>query len=189
MIKNVLLIYIISIVSCTAKSNSNPQILISTNYGDIEAELFPQKAPKTVTAFLSYINSGYYKNTTFYRVLKIDDLPEDINYGIIQGGLWPNLKNIKGITHEPTSLTGLTHSNGTLSLARTGIGTASTEFFICIGNQSNFNAGGNSGVDTLGFAAFGTVLHGMRVVRKIQAQAYNNDHFKVPIKINNITIL
>jgi peptidyl-prolyl cis-trans isomerase A (cyclophilin A) len=188
--KNLLyLLFCASLFSCASNKNDNPHILIDTNYGDIEAELYPKKAPKTVAAFLSYIDSGIYKNTTFYRVLKNEDMPMDINYGVIQGGIWPLEKNIKGVEHESTSTTGLSHTNGTLSLARTSIGTATTEFFICIGDETIFDAGNKGRQDTLGFAAFGKVLHGMDIARKIQAQKNNGENFITKIIINNITKL
>jgi peptidyl-prolyl cis-trans isomerase A (cyclophilin A) len=177
---------LVQIVSCNAEKYDNPHILIDTNYGDIEAELYPKKAPKTVAAFLSYIDSGFYKNTTFYRVLKNEDMPMDINYGVIQGGIWPLEKNIKGVEHESTRLTGLTHTNGTLSLARTSVGTATTEFFICIGDETIFDAGNKGAYDTLGFAAFGSVVKGMDIVRKIQAQKNTGEDFDTKININNI---
>lgn len=180
---------LVQIISCTQKKYDNPHILIDTNYGDIEAELYPSKAPKTVAAFLSYIDSGIYKNTTFYRILKNEDLPMDINYGVIQGGIWPLEKNIKGVEHESTTITGLSHTNGTLSLARTSIGTATTEFFICIGDETIFDAGNKGRQDTLGFAAFGQVVHGMDIARKIQAQKSSGENFITKIIINNITKL
>jgi peptidyl-prolyl cis-trans isomerase A (cyclophilin A) len=176
----------LQIISCTQKQYDNPHILIDTNYGEIEAELYPTKAPKTVNAFLSYIDSGFYKNTTFYRVLKNEDLPMDINYGVIQGGVWPQKKNVAGVEHESTRFTGLSHTNGALSLARTSIGTATTEFFICIGDETQFDAGNNSKYDTLGFAAFGSVVKGMDIVRKIQAQKNTGEDFDTKIIINNI---
>ncbi len=179
----------LQIISCTQKKYDNPHILIDTNYGEIEAELYPAKAPKTVTAFLSYIDKGFYKSTTFYRVLKNEDLPMDINYGVIQGGVWPQKKDVIGVEHEGTRLTGLSHTNGTLSLARTGIGTATTEFFICIGDETIFDAGNKGRVDTLGFAAFGKVLHGMDIARKIQAQKSSGENFTTKIIINNISKL
>jgi peptidyl-prolyl cis-trans isomerase A (cyclophilin A) len=177
---------VLQFCSCTQKKYDNPHILIDTNYGEIEAELYPTKAPKTVTAFLSYIDSGFYKNTTFYRVLKNEDLPMDINYGVIQGGVWPQKKNVAGVEHESTRLSGLTHTNGTLSLARSSVGTATTEFFICIGDETQFDAGNKGRFDTLGFAAFGSVVKGMDIVRKIQAQKNKGEDFDTKIIINNI---
>ena len=181
-----LLLMILQILSCTQKKYDNPHVMIDTNYGEIELELFPKQAPKTVAAFLSYIDSGLYKNTSFYRVLKNEDLLEDDNYGIIQGGVYPNLKNVKPIEHEPTKLTGLSHTDGTISFASLGAGTATTEFFICIGNQTPFDAGNSGTTDKQGFAAFGTVIKGMRIVRKIQATKNTGDHIDEKIIINNI---
>ncbi len=177
------------LISCAHKHYDNPHILIETAYGDIEAELYPAKAPKTVAAFLSYIDAGYYKNASFYRVLKDDDMPTDYNSGLIQGGLWPDKKNIPGIEHESTRQTGLSHTNGALSLARTGINTATTEFFICIGDQTQLDAGRNGTADSLGFAAFGRVVKGMQIARDIQSNSSTDDHFDKKIIIKNITLL
>ena len=71
--KCALLVFIIVVYSCTQthKTYSKPTVDIETYYGDIIVELYPEKAPKTVAAFLSYVDSGYYKNTSFYRVLKV----------------------------------------------------------------------------------------------------------------------
>ncbi|MEJ7672223.1 MAG: peptidylprolyl isomerase [Chitinophagaceae bacterium] len=64
-------------------------MIIETKFGDIEIELYPDKAPKTVGAFLSYVDSGFYKNTTFYRVLKEENQPSaSFKSELIQGGMW-----------------------------------------------------------------------------------------------------
>ena len=181
-----LLFCIFFLASCLNKKSEFPHIVIQTNYGDIEAELYPAKAPKTVAALLSYIDKGFYKNTSFYRVLKDEEMPTDYNSGLIQGGVWPNLKLVAGIEHESTKQTGLSHTDGTLSMARTGVGTATTEFFICIGDQTSLDAGKSGTKDSLGFAAFGKIIHGMSVVRKIQASKSIGDMFIEKIKIINI---
>ena len=74
------------LLSCSP--GKNPHIIIKTNLGNIEAELYPDKAPKTAAAFLSYADSGFYKNSSFYRVLFIEAMASDYNTGIIQGGIW-----------------------------------------------------------------------------------------------------
>ena len=181
-----LLIFTCLMISCSNKKNKFPHILIQTNFGDIEAELYPAKAPKTVSAFLSYIDKDFYKNTTFYRVLKDEEMPTDNNSGLIQGGVWPNLKPVAGIEHESTKLTGFTNTDGTISMARTAVGSATTEFFICIGDQTSFDAGRSGTTDSLGFAAFGKVIHGMSIIRKIQATKSNGDQFSEKIRITNI---
>lgn len=184
----ILLFCIFLFASCTNKKSEFPHIVIQTNYGDIEADLYPAKAPKTVAAFLSYIDKGFYKNTTFYRVLKDEEMPTDYNSGLIQGGVWPNLKSVAGIEHESTKQTGLSHTSGTLSMARTSVGTATTEFFICIGEQTSLDAGRSGTTDSLGFAAFGKVTKGMTIVRKIQATRSTGDQFDEKIKIVNIEL-
>ncbi|MEZ5029526.1 MAG: peptidylprolyl isomerase [Ferruginibacter sp.] len=82
------IIICIAVASCSQKKYKNPHIIINTRLGDIEVELFPDQAPKTTAAFLSYIDSGFYKNSSFYRVLKTEDFPTPTNTGIIQGGIW-----------------------------------------------------------------------------------------------------
>jgi peptidyl-prolyl cis-trans isomerase A (cyclophilin A) len=188
-----LLIFALLFTSCSQKTYKNPHILIQTGFGDIEVELFPDKAPKTVAAFLSYVDSGFYNNTSFYRVLKSEELPTISNTGIIQGGMWQNnpkkKSTIPGIEHESTKQTGLTHQSGTISLARTTPGTANTEFFICIGDQSPLDFGRRGTEDGQGMAAFGEVFEGMDIVRKIQGQKSHGDKFDERIKIVKITRL
>ena len=180
-------------IACHQPEYKNPHILISTQLGDIEVELFLHQAPKTVAAFLSYIDSGFYTKTSFYRVLKTEELPTANNTGIIQGGIWQTnaakKATVPGIEHEATKQTGLTHQSGTISLARTKPGSANTEFFICIGDQSPFDFGRRGTEDGQGFAAFGKVFKGMDIVRKIQAQKSHGDKSDVKIEIKKITRL
>jgi peptidyl-prolyl cis-trans isomerase A (cyclophilin A) len=183
----------IAIISCGHPAYKNPHVIIETELGDIEVELFADKAPKTVAAFLSYVDSGFYNNTSFYRVLKTEEFPTQTNTGIIQGGMWqtkPDKKiTIAGIEHETTKLSGLSHQSGTISLARLAPGTGNTEFFICIGDQSPLDFGRRGTEDGQGYAAFGEVFKGMAIVRKIQAQKNHGDHFDEKIEIRKITRL
>lgn len=184
------LLYIL-ILSCTHHTYKNPHIKIETQFGNIEVELYPDKAPKTVAAFLSYIDSGFYNNASFYRVLKEEDQPTNsFKSELIQGGIWQtNYKkgiSIPGIPHEPTNVTGILHKNGTISLARTTPGTAGTEFFICLGDQPSLDYGGDANTDGQGFAAFGRILKGMDVVKRIHHQPSNEDSFDPPVAIFNI---
>ncbi|MEP7256108.1 MAG: peptidylprolyl isomerase [Ferruginibacter sp.] len=193
MYKYLIIFLAASFLSCSQPHYKNPHILIDTQLGDIEVELFPGKAPKTVTAFLSFVDSGFYTNSSFYRVLKAEELPTDNNTGIIQGGIWqtkPDIKiSIPGIEHETTKQTGLTHETGTISLARTTPGSANTEFFICIGDQTALDYGRPGTGDGQGFAAFGKVFKGMAIVRKIQEQKSHGDAFDEKIMIRKITRL
>jgi peptidyl-prolyl cis-trans isomerase A (cyclophilin A) len=186
------LIYIQCAFLCLTScgGNSADHIIIKTNEGDIEVQLFPEKAPKTVSAFLSYVDSGFYENSNFYRILSRDNQPMGANAAeLIQGGIYQTKINrayLKGIQHEPTSQTGLLHEHGTLSMARLEPGTATTEFFICIGDNPGFNAGGKSNPDGLGYAAFGKVIKGMDIVMRIYNRPEINQDFTPPVLIENI---
>ena len=188
--KILLLAAIVFLFSCGHKKYDNPHVLINTNMGDIEVELFPGQAPITTATFLSYVDSGLYKNGSFYRVLKNEGMAPEYNSGLIQGGIWKTnnakVSGLPGIAHESTAQTGLSHTTGTISLARTTPGSASSEFFICIGNQIQFDKSTTVNSDGLGFAAFGKVFRGMEVVRKIQSQRSQGEAFDEQIKIVNI---
>jgi peptidyl-prolyl cis-trans isomerase A (cyclophilin A) len=188
--KFIFLILAILFYSCNHPNYKNPHVLIVTSFGDIEVELYPEKAPKTVAAFLSFVDSGFYKNSSFYRVIMLEGLSSAGNVGLVQGGIWQtNDKQhpfVQGVAHESTKLTGLSHINGTISLARTTPGSGNTEFFICIGDQSQFDYGNGLGADTVGFAAFGSVFKGMTIVRKIQSERSHDQHFDQKIVINKI---
>ena len=180
--------------SCTQTKYKEPTVKIETNFGDIIVELYPEKAPITVTAFLSYVDSGYYKGASFYRVLKEEDQPSNaFKSELIQGGIWQTKNklqtSLKGIPHETTKETGILHENGAISLARSDPGTANSEFFICIGNQPAYNYGGAANTDGQGFAAFGKVIKGMEFVKQIHSQPDNQTSFLPPIEIINIVRL
>lgn len=180
----------VALLLLSCNSNKSPKIVIETNLGNIDAELYPDKAPVTATAFLSYIDSGYFKNSSFYRVVYNDVFGNDNDAGAIQGGVWKSnpelLKKLTGIPHEAPAKTGLSHTTGTLSLARTTAGSANAEFFICIGDQTGFDNGVNSNPDGQGFAAFGKITSGMDIVRKIHQQPADGDAFVRPVVILNI---
>jgi len=186
-----LLITLFFYCSCIQKVYKFPSVKIETQLGDIEVELYPDKAPKSVAAFLSYVDSGLYNSSSFYRVLKEEDQPAaSFKAELIQGGIWQtNYKksaSLPGIIHEPNNHSGILHKSGIISLARTTPGTASSEFFICIGDQPAYDYGGNANQDRQGFAAFGKVIKGMNVVKKIHEQPDNDETFVPPVKIYSI---
>ncbi len=183
--------------SCNSKKNyKQPTVKIETNFGDIIVELYPAKAPKTVAAFLSYVDSGYYKDGSFYRVLKAEEQPSSsFKSNLIQGGIWQTKNKLQlslpGIPLETTQQTGLHHKDGTISLARLGPNTGSTEFFILIGNEvgKDYDYGGDANEDRQGFAAFGQVIEGMDVVKQIHSQPDDETNFTPPVIIKNIVRL
>ncbi|HRN71672.1 MAG TPA: peptidylprolyl isomerase [Ginsengibacter sp.] len=183
------------LVSCGGKQEySNPTVEIKTTYGKILVELYPQKAPQTVAAFLKYVDSGYYKKSTFYRVLKEEDQPSNaFKSELIQGGIYQSnpqlLVALPGIPLETTKETGLRHLNGTISLARTSPNSGSTEFFICVGDQPAYDYGGLANPDGLGYAAFGRVIKGMNAVRNIHSSPSDGTSFIRPVEIADIIYL
>lgn len=187
-----LLIVTLSILlaACGTKYK-NPHIEIQTKLGDIEVELYPDQAPKTVHAFLSYIKAGYYNNSSFYRVLNDENQPSNAPKAeLIQGGIYKSNPKVHdtltGIPHETTEQTHLQHKKGTISLARLAPGTATSEFFICLTDQPGFDYGGENNADKQGYAAFGKVVKGMDIVNKIYNQSENNQSFDPPVSIYNI---
>lgn len=175
--------------SCQEKTDDRaPHIEIQTEKGNIEIELYPLQAPKTVAAFLSYIDSGYYTKTSFYRVLNNENQASNaFKTELIQGGMW-RTKNrqamtIPGVPHETTEQTKILHTDGVISLARNEPGSGTTEFFICIGKQPGLDYGGENVEDRQGYATFGKVVKGMEIVRKISRQNENDQYFDPPVAI------
>ena len=199
--RRVIIFYVVLIgafnFSCHQKKTyKEPTVKIETNFGDIIVELYPEKAPKTVAAFLKYVDSGYYKDGSFYRVLKSEDQPSSsFKSNLIQGGIWQTKNKLQlslpGLPLETTKETGLHHKDGTISLARLGPNTGSTEFFILIGNDvgKHYDYGGDANADGQGFAAFGQVIEGMDVVKQIHSQPDDETNFNPPIVINTIVRL
>jgi peptidyl-prolyl cis-trans isomerase A (cyclophilin A) len=153
-------------------------VKLSTALGDIEVELYPDRAPITVANFLSYADAGYYDGAQFYRVVRMDNQPDSpVKIQVIQGGLGvasyedDRAPEFPPIAHETTQQTGLRHIDGTVSMARLAPGSATSEFFICIGAQPSLDFGGDRNPDGQGFAAFGQVTAGMDVVRAIQQRS------------------
>jgi len=171
---------------------ANPHVLIQTELGDIALEIFVDKAPVTANNFLEYVRRGLYREAVFYRVLTEDNQPQNkIKVAVIQGGILINdqAKPLLPIAHETTKQTGIRHKDGVISLARSKPGTASSDFFICIGDQPEVDFGGMRNPDGLGFAAFGRVVKGMEVVRRIQRQPTKGQMLNPFIKISEFKLI
>ncbi|MCH8866516.1 MAG: peptidylprolyl isomerase [Proteobacteria bacterium] len=143
------------------------RILMVTSLGDIEFELYPDKAPITVAGFLRLVDGGHLEGGTFYRVVSSDNDNGNPVISVIQGGIGDVESPIPPMAHETTADSGLRHRNGSISMARAEVGTATTEFFICIGDQPALDFGGARNDDGQGFAVFGRVVDGMDIVRAI----------------------
>jgi peptidyl-prolyl cis-trans isomerase A (cyclophilin A) len=166
------------------------RVVIRTEKGDIEVELDAAKAPATVKNFLKYVDAKYYNGGEFHRTVRAANQPANkIKIEVIQAGIDPGRakEELPPIKLERTRDTKLAHKDGTISMARDGPDTATTDFFICIGDQPELDFGGKRNPDGQGFAAFGRVTKGMDVVRKIQAAAHREQQLTPPIKILEIS--
>ncbi len=141
------------------------RVALTTVHGVIILELYKDKAPITAGNFLRYVDEGRMSHATFYRA---SHPPGMTDYGMLQGGLQNDPKYVlKPIPHESTTKTGLSHTDGAISLGRHAPGTATSDFFICVGDQTYLDANPKAKGDNAGFAAFGYVVQGMDVVQKM----------------------
>lgn len=165
------------------------RLVIETNNGEIGVSLDSAHAPATVANFLRYVDGGFYVGGRFHRTVTPSNQPSNaVRIEVIQGGPNPEREGagFQPIELERTSVTGLRHRDGTLSMARAGPNTATSDFFICIGDQPSLNFGGKRNADGQGFAAFGQVTKGMDVVRAIEGSPAQGQTLTPPIAIRRI---
>ncbi|HLF55265.1 MAG TPA: peptidylprolyl isomerase [Thermoanaerobaculia bacterium] len=166
-----------------------PRVVLTTGLGAIVVELEPGRAPETVAGFLRHVDEERFQGATFYRVVREDNQPDNpVKIDVVQGGLGfeENLRRLPPIAHETTESSGLRHLDGTLSMARAEPGSASSEFFICVGDQPELDFGGRRNPDGQGFAAFGRVVEGMEVVRAIHRLPAEGQFLREPVAISAI---
>jgi peptidyl-prolyl cis-trans isomerase A (cyclophilin A) len=165
----------------------NPQVEIKTSMGTIAAELYQDKAPKTVANFLQYVKEGHYKATIFHRV---------IDGFMIQGGGF-DAKMTEKKTRGPIDNeagNGLKNEAGTLAMARTNqVHSATAQFFINLKGNDFLNYR-EATPDGYGYAVFGKVTKGMDVVERIGKVGTGNsgqfqDVPRIPVVIESVTIL
>lgn len=145
------------ILSFPAMADLNPQVLLTTNQGEIVIELDQKNAPITVENFINYVNSGFYNGTIFHRVIA--------NFMVQGGGLTEDMAQksaLPPIKNEAAN--GLRNDRGTIAMARTAnIDSATSQFFINVKNNDFLNHTDNN----YGYAVFGSVIEGMDVVDSI----------------------
>ncbi|MBW4329577.1 peptidylprolyl isomerase [Stakelama sp. CBK3Z-3] len=141
-----------------------PRVELDTSAGKMVVAVDTKDAPITAKNFLHYVDSGRMNGAKFYRIVKVDN-----EFGFVQFGMQTNPKKLfPPIKHEPTTETGLHHTDGTLSMPRLKPGTAQGEFTITLGDQRpSFDAHPEASGDNLGYAAFGKVVEGRDVLVSI----------------------
>ncbi len=187
MIKRTLLIQLLLFLILSMQGQNIISCVIKTSLGEIEIELYEDRAPITVNNFLKYVDADLYRNSSFFRSCTLEnEAKRTVKIEVIQGGNVPKDKLLDPIKIETTAQTNLTHRNGTLSMARSKPNTATSQFFICINDQPELDYEGKRNPDGQGFAVFGCVTKGMEVVRKIQSGKNKKQRLLKPVRINNI---
>ena len=165
---------------------ARPLVRLYTATGEIELELDTHAAPLTVTNFLRYVHEGLYADGQFFRTVTADNQPTHaVKIAVLQAQANPAKTNDfhPPIPLERTRNTGLKHGDGTISMARDGPDTAQDHFFICVGDQPELDFGGRRNPDGQGFAAFGQVVKGMEVARRIHSSPAEGQLLKEPVRI------
>ena len=170
-----------------AQAPSIVRVQFETEAGAFVVEVDTTRASKTVDNFLKYVDGGLYDGGRFHRTVRPDtETRPDVPIQVIQAAM-PRSKAIQrmaAIPLERTGATGLRHLDGTVSMARTDAAdSARDEFFICIGDQPLLDEGGKRSRDGQGYAAFGRVISGMDVVRRIHQAPAAGQTLSPPILI------
>src|SRR5262245_2815036 len=171
---------------------SSPVAVFETGKGTIAIEVDTARAPLTAANFLKYVDGGFYDGGARNRAVRPDDPARpDVEIEVVQFQSNPQRRRemFPPVPMERTSVTGLKHVDGAVSMARSGPDTAQASFSIVIGNQPEMDFGGRRNADGQGFAVFGRVIRGMDVVKAIQASptgqrgAYGTESLEPPIPI------
>ena len=183
---------LVSAATQTPGPQQNVVVVFDTEKGTIEMEVDSLHAPATAANFLKYVDGGFYNGGSVNRSVRPDNtVRHDVEIQVIQFQIDParRREQFPPIPIERTSVTGLRHVDGSLSMARSGPDTATASFSIVIGDQPEMNFGGRRNADGQGFAVFGRVIRGMEVVKAIQASPtgsegpYGTETLTPPIKI------
>jgi peptidyl-prolyl cis-trans isomerase A (cyclophilin A) len=188
-----ILVVLAAAVPQVPDSQRNAIVVFETEKGAIEAEVDGVHAPATAANFLKYVDAGFFNGGVVNRAVRPDNtVRHDVEIQVIQFQIDParRREQFPPIPLERTSVTGLKHLDGALSMARLGPDTATASFSIVIGDQPEMDFGGRRNADGQGFAVFGRVVRGMTVVKAIQASPtgqrgpYGTESLEPPIRIS-----
>jgi peptidyl-prolyl cis-trans isomerase A (cyclophilin A) len=169
-----------------------PIVQMKTELGEINIEIYEKQAPITSKNFLHYVDDKLYDGTTFFRTVTMDnqptkEQPTTVKILVIQGGQVDKTKEYPPIELETTKKTGLRHLAGAISMSRMKPGSSTSSFFLCIRDEPDLDFGGSRNSDGMGFAAFGRVISGMEVVKKIHSQPKEGQRVTSPIEIISVS--
>jgi len=180
--KNFLVILIVVFAFIPVFSGQNPVVVMKTSLGDIEIELYHDKAPVTVNNFLAYVDSGFYDGTVFHRVIN--------NFMIQGGGMIPGLqekRTLSPIKNEAGN--GLSNLRGTIAMARTqDVNSATSQFFINVADNRYLDYK-NASPAGYGYCVFGRVIKGMDVVDRIKSVATGRRGYYDDVPVRDVVII
>lgn len=185
--------YIVGLLACcfvtTVQAQESVRVLMDTELGEIEVLIDGSKAPGTAKNFLRYVDGKFYDGGQFHRTVTMQNQPNnDVKIEVVQASINDAMKEeqFAPIVLERTTLTGLLHEDGVISMARGEPDSATSSFFFCIGDQPELDSGGARNPDGQGFAAFGRITRGMDVVKKIQTSPHDEQRLTPPVRIRSV---
>jgi peptidyl-prolyl cis-trans isomerase A (cyclophilin A) len=176
---------VIALLLALVVAAPHPRVAFRTDLGEFVVEVDEGRAPASARNFLRYVDAGRYRGGAFHRTVTTspDNQPgKAVKIDVVQAGAAPG-KDFPPVALERTRDTGLTHVDGAVSLARDGPDTATSDFFVCVGPQPELDQGGRRNPDGQGFAAFGRVVSGMDVIRRIHAAPAKGQTLDPPVRI------
>ena len=185
----IVVVLVTATIDVATQTATGVRVNISTTLGEIEVELDTAQAPATVANFLRYVDADHYNGGQFHRTVTMNNQPNnDVKIEVIEASVNPARSDdgFGPIALERTTVTGLRHVDGTISMARGGPDSATSSFFFCIGDQPSLDFGGDRNPDGQGFAAFGRVVAGLDVLRQIQGQPAETQRLNPPVSITSI---
>jgi peptidyl-prolyl cis-trans isomerase A (cyclophilin A) len=181
-----LLAMLLSLALGVAQAPAPVRVIVQTDLGEFEIEVDVAHAPVSAQNFLKYVEAGLYDGGRFYRTVRPDNqTAKPVKIDVIQGAANEARQAdfLPAISLERTSVTGLRHIGGAVSMARSTPDSATDEFFVCVGEQAALDFGGARNPDGQGFAVFGRVVRGMEVVRAIQMAPAAGERLTPVVKI------
>jgi len=164
---------------------------VETDAGAFVVEVDPAVAPITVAHFLAHVDRGLLDGGAIYRIVTLANQAPDTAHKIevVQWGRGRpdgDPAPLPPIAHETTRQTGLRHLDGTVSMARAQPGSATAEYFVCIGDQPELDFGGGRNPDGQGFAAFGRVTQGREVVQALHGRGGAKQFLDEPVPVRSV---
>jgi peptidyl-prolyl cis-trans isomerase A (cyclophilin A) len=164
---------------------------VETELGSFVVEVDPEVAPVTVAHYLAHVDRKLLDGGAVYRIVTLANQAPETRHKIevVQWGMnRPDAKPppLPPIVHETTRQSGLHHLDGTVSMARAQPGSATAEYFVCVGDQPELDFGGGRNPDGLGFAAFGRVVEGMDVILALHARAEADQYLARPVRVRSV---